>query len=227
MDSLVRLLQISQLLILTCLPVASPMGIDTRPTRKPVAALQVISADAFIAAARELANADPLSPLASALLNEASRPFSTVSTPAPIPVVVINPTTPTTTAAAQAAMDSTPIPLGAAVPGTTEIPLGAANQTDGVPEVRDPANGAFPGGVPMPIPDVPITVIFLLFFLLGAFTHISIYRANSKRGHKFLLSDLMFDFCMIRNLTCIFRIIWSFVSPRGVILVALIFENGG
>jgi hypothetical protein len=92
---------------------------------------------------------------------------------------------------------------------------------------HDPAQGAFPGGFPSPLPDVPVTTIFLLLFMLGAFTHISIYRANAQRGHKFLLSDLMFDFCMIRTLTCIFRIVWAFVSPRPVILVALIFENGG
>jgi hypothetical protein len=94
-------------------------------------------------------------------------------------------------------------------------------------EVPDPAEGAFPGGTPTPGVDVPVTIVFLILFILGAGTHISIYRANSRRGHKFLLSDLMFDFCMVRNVTCIMRIIWAFVSPRGVILAALIFENGG
>lgn len=75
--------------------------------------------------------------------------------------------------------------------------------------------------------DLPLTIVFLIFFLGGAATHISIYRGNAKRGHKFLLSDLMFDFCMVRTLSCIFRIIWIFVRPRGVVLLAQIFFNGG
>ncbi|KAM4065013.1 hypothetical protein HRG_004644 [Hirsutella rhossiliensis] len=95
------------------------------------------------------------------------------------------------------------------------------------PMMIDPANGPFLGGTPTSTDDVLLTVIFLILFALGAFTHISIYRANAKRGHKFLLSDLVFDFCMVRAVTCIFRIIWAFFSPRGIILVALIFENGG
>lgn len=92
----------------------------------------------------------------------------------------------------------------------------------------DPADGGFLGGSPPNTQvDLPITIIFLVLFVAGAFTHISIYKANSKRGHKFLLSDLMFDFCMVRTVTCIFRIIWVFIHPRGVILAAQIFFNGG
>lgn len=93
--------------------------------------------------------------------------------------------------------------------------------------VKDPAAAQFFGGVPTKTVDIPITAIFLVLFAIGAFLHISIYRRNAKRGHKFLLSDLMFDFCMIRVVTCIFRITWSIVSTRGVILIALITLNGG
>lgn len=92
----------------------------------------------------------------------------------------------------------------------------------------DPAQGGFPGGnPPNTTVDLPLTIFFLLLFIGGAATHISIYRANAKRGHKFLLSDLMFDFCMVRTVTCIFRIIWVFVHARGVVLAAQIFFNGG
>lgn len=94
-------------------------------------------------------------------------------------------------------------------------------------QTRDPANAAVLGGIPTLIVDVPVTAIFLILFVLGAFTHISIYRANAKRGHKFLISDLMFDFCMVRVVTCIFRIIWAGINPRGVVLAASIFESGG
>ncbi|KAF9874389.1 hypothetical protein CkaCkLH20_07952 [Colletotrichum karsti] len=71
----------------------------------------------------------------------------------------------------------------------------------------DPANASFPGGVPTKNLDLPLTVMFMLMFMLGAYVHISIYRRNAKRGHKFLISDIIFDFC--------------------VVLVALITENGG
>jgi hypothetical protein len=91
----------------------------------------------------------------------------------------------------------------------------------------DPKDGPFLGGTPNSTVDLPITIVFLVLFLIGAFTHISIYRANAARGHKFLLSDLVFDFCMVRSVTCIFRIIWVFVQVRGVILAALIFQFGG
>jgi hypothetical protein len=92
---------------------------------------------------------------------------------------------------------------------------------------KDPAQGPFLGGDPNTGVDLPLTIVFLILFLIGAFTHISIYRANAKRGHKFLLSDLIFDFCMVRSVTCIFRIVWVFVKLRGVILAALIFQFGG
>lgn len=87
----------------------------------------------------------------------------------------------------------------------------------------------FLGGIPTPTLDVPITAVFLIFFGLGAFLHITTYKANAKRGHKFLLSSLMFDFCMVRVVTCIFRILWAFIGLQapGVVLVANVFQNGG
>ncbi|KAJ4415987.1 hypothetical protein N0V82_007013 [Gnomoniopsis sp. IMI 355080] len=113
-------------------------------------------------------------------------------------------------------------PLPTVDSGSTPEPTGAASITP------DPAVGAFPGGnPPNTTVDLPLTVFFLILFISGAVTHISIYRANAKRGHKFLLSDLMFDFCMVRTVTCIFRIIWVFIHPRGVVLAAQIFFNGG
>ncbi|PQK14570.1 hypothetical protein BB8028_0005g01010 [Beauveria bassiana] len=116
---------------------------------------------------------------------------------------------------------------GTESPGDQAGEAGAAKSAQSQSADPDPAKGPFPGGIPTPDEDVFVTVIFLVLFGLGAFTHISIFRANAKRGHKFLLSDLMFDFCMVRVLTCIFRIVWAFSSPRGVVLAAIIFQNGG
>lgn len=109
---------------------------------------------------------------------------------------------------------------------TGTVPSSTSNLLQATPP--DPAQGGFPGGnPPNTTVDLPLTIFFLLLFIGGAATHISIYRANAKRGHKFLLSDLMFDFCMVRTVTCLFRIIWVFVHARGVVLAAQIFFNGG
>lgn len=124
-----------------------------------------------------------------------------------------------------AMMDPTAEP--ATLPGIPPAQAGANAGPGGPPPVKDPAAAMFFGGVPTKTLDLPITAVFLVLFALGGFLHISIYKRNAKRGHKFLLSDLMFDFCMIRVVTCIFRITWSIVSTRGVILVALITLNGG
>jgi len=131
--------------------------------------------------------------------------------------------------------DNNPSPTNEALPtagaaATAAAAAMAAQQAVSSPiidAVQDPANQSFMGQIPDATVDLPLTIVFLLLFGAAAFTHISIYRANAKRGHKFLLSDVIFDFCMIRTLTCIFRIIWVFVGTRGVVLAALIFENGG
>jgi hypothetical protein len=116
-----------------------------------------------------------------------------------------------------------------ATPAQRPTPLTIQNPSAVVQKALDidPTFGAFLGGFPNQAVDLTVTLIFLLLFEAGAHTHISIYRANAARGHKFLISDLVFDFCMIRIVTCIFRTIWVFNSARGVILVALIVENGG
>jgi hypothetical protein len=84
------------------------------------------------------------------------------------------------------------------------------------------------GGIPTAKLDVPITAVFLVLFLIGAATHMTIYNINSKRGHKFILSDLFFDFCMVRTVTTTMRIVWAFrPMNNSVVLAALIFENAG
>lgn len=120
-----------------------------------------------------------------------------------------------------------------AAPQDAGAPPPGAEAAGGPPPLKpgetiDPADGGFLGGSPPNTEvDLPITIVFLVLFVMGAFTHIRIYQVNSKRGHKFLLSDLMFDFCMVRTVTCIFRIIWIFIHPRGIILCAQLFFNGG
>lgn len=59
-------------------------------------------------------------------------------------------------------------------------------------------------------PDVPITAVFLILFLAGATVHgRRCYRINKKmRDHtRPVLSALVLSFCLLRVLTCVFRIV--------------------
>ncbi|TLD19624.1 hypothetical protein PspLS_09424 [Pyricularia sp. CBS 133598] len=96
-----------------------------------------------------------------------------------------------------------------------------------VARITDFTQGSFLGEVPTREVDLPLTIIFLILFVAGAVTHMSIYQTNSRRGHKFLLSDVMFDFCVVRTLSCVFRIAWIFQPVKGVIMMAVILQTGG
>ncbi|KAF4632141.1 hypothetical protein G7Y89_g5987 [Cudoniella acicularis] len=86
----------------------------------------------------------------------------------------------------------------------------------------------FLGGVPTTTLDVPITAVFLVLFIIGAATHFITHELNGKRGHKFHLSDMVFDFCMVRTVTTTMRIVWAFrPNNTSIVLAALIFENAG
>ncbi|KZL79171.1 hypothetical protein CI238_09548 [Colletotrichum incanum] len=123
---------------------------------------------------------------------------------------------------------SAPGPERGGSPSVSPNPQAQTSPPSGPPMgPPDPASGAFPGGVPTKSLDLPLTIMFMMLFMLGAYVHLTIYRRNAKRGHKFLISDIVFEFCVLRTVTCIFRITWSIVATRGVVLMALITENGG
>lgn len=44
------------------------------------------------------------------------------------------------------------------------------------------------GGEPDVIPDIPITTVFLLLYLIFGVIHIKIFKANKGRGHKFIFN---------------------------------------
>lgn len=48
------------------------------------------------------------------------------------------------------------------------------------------------GGIPKKSVDVPITAVFLVLFMLGAATHMTIFQLNLRRGHKFLFNAVLF-----------------------------------
>ncbi|OCL03256.1 hypothetical protein AOQ84DRAFT_303141, partial [Glonium stellatum] len=71
------------------------------------------------------------------------------------------------------------------------------------------------GGVPSVIPDVPITGVFLLLYVVFWIVHFVIFKKNMTRGHKFLFSPMMLAFCIIRIATMSLRIAWAFY-PRNI-----------
>ncbi|TGO36634.1 hypothetical protein BHYA_0119g00240 [Botrytis hyacinthi] len=102
------------------------------------------------------------------------------------------------------------------------------------PSITRPKVGPFSpvaailGGVPNKNVDVPVTVVFLILFFVAAVSHFVRHEINSKRGHKFAISDMIFDFCMVRNVTCVMRIVWAFrPQNNSIVVAALIFENAG
>ena len=72
-----------------------------------------------------------------------------------------------------------------------------------------PPTTAGVGGIPNTNVDVPVTAVFLFIFLCGAIAHMTILQTNRKRGHTFIMSGLLFGFCMARQVTCIMRIVWA------------------
>jgi len=64
-----------------------------------------------------------------------------------------------------------------------------------------PSNTAGMGGVPTITPDIPICAVFIVIYLSFAATNMTIFQINKRRQHKFVLSGLMFGFCMARTVT--------------------------
>ncbi|KAM3067639.1 hypothetical protein ACMFMG_000047 [Clarireedia jacksonii] len=84
------------------------------------------------------------------------------------------------------------------------------------------------GLVPTTIPDIPISSVFLVLFLLAALTHITILRTNRRRSQKFIMSGMLFGFSISRVISCVLRIAWS-VHPSNIrlALAAQVFVAAG
>ncbi|CAJ2512471.1 Uu.00g054860.m01.CDS01 [Anthostomella pinea] len=65
------------------------------------------------------------------------------------------------------------------------------------------------GGLPSVLPDVPVCAVFMLLYAAFAATNMTILQVNLRRKHKFLLSGLLFGFCMARITTLAVRIGWA------------------
>lgn len=65
------------------------------------------------------------------------------------------------------------------------------------------------GGVPTVSVDVPICAVFIALFAVGAVSHMTLFRRNMSRGHKFIPSAATFGFCMARITANSLRIAWA------------------
>ncbi|KAI1868553.1 uncharacterized protein JN550_006469 [Neoarthrinium moseri] len=65
------------------------------------------------------------------------------------------------------------------------------------------------GGLPTIIPDVPISATLIFVYLCLAVTHMTIFRVNLKRDHKFVFSGLLFGLSMARTAALAMRIAWA------------------
>lgn len=84
------------------------------------------------------------------------------------------------------------------------------------------------GGSPTKTLDDPVTAVFLVLFLLGAITHMTILQINSRRGKKFIMSGVLFGFCMARIMTCTLRLVWStHLSSVPIAIAAQVFVAAG
>ncbi|KAL2066369.1 hypothetical protein VTL71DRAFT_2440 [Oculimacula yallundae] len=84
------------------------------------------------------------------------------------------------------------------------------------------------GGIPTKNLDDPITAVFLFLFVLGAAAHMTILQVNMRRGHKFIISALLFGFCMARITTCTMRLVFiSYPHNVSIAIAAQIFVAAG
>ena len=84
------------------------------------------------------------------------------------------------------------------------------------------------GGIPTVNVDVPICTVFLFLFIIGAAGHMTILQLNRRKGHKFLISGLLFGFCMARIAAQVMRIVWAcYPEDVSVAIAAMIFVSLG
>ncbi|KAI5202624.1 hypothetical protein E4T39_04590 [Aureobasidium subglaciale] len=84
------------------------------------------------------------------------------------------------------------------------------------------------GGRPTISTDIPALSIFLILYMIGAASNMTIFQINRRRGHKFLASWAMFGFCMARIVSMILRIAWTTrIHNARLAIAASIFLNLG
>lgn len=91
-----------------------------------------------------------------------------------------------------------------------------------------PPTGASLGGAPTNSIDTPISSVFLVLFITSAALNMTIFQRNRRRGHKFILSALLFGFSMARISANVMRIVWANYPHNAQIAIAAnILTNAG
>ena len=65
------------------------------------------------------------------------------------------------------------------------------------------------GEIPSKNPDIPISGVLLLLFLIAGIWHFILFITNLKRGHKFIFSQMCVGLSLIRCATFSLRIAWA------------------
>lgn len=85
-----------------------------------------------------------------------------------------------------------------------------------------------PQGFPTPSVDTAPTAVFLVMFFLCAIANIVIFRRNSSRNHKFLISAPLIGFNMARTVSCALRLSWTYYPhDRNIAIASTIFNAAG
>jgi hypothetical protein len=67
-----------------------------------------------------------------------------------------------------------------------------------------------------------------VLFAMGAIIHMGILQHNRRRGKKFIMSGLLFGFCMARIVACTMRLVWStHLHDISIAIAAQIFVAAG
>ncbi|KAL2871701.1 uncharacterized protein BJX67DRAFT_167447 [Aspergillus lucknowensis] len=91
-----------------------------------------------------------------------------------------------------------------------------------------PSTAAGLGGLPTNDLDTPISAVFLVLYIIFAVINMTIFQKNRRRNHKFVLSGMLFGFCMARITTLVLRIVWANRQHNVRLAIAAnIFVNAG
>ncbi|TQV98833.1 hypothetical protein V2A60_007469 [Cordyceps javanica] len=91
-----------------------------------------------------------------------------------------------------------------------------------------PPTGAGLGGRPTVPVDVPISAVIIAIFVVSAALNMTILQRNRARGHKFVLSGLLFGFSMARITANVMRIVWATRPANASIAIAAsVLTNAG
>ncbi|KAF2152577.1 hypothetical protein K461DRAFT_286447 [Myriangium duriaei CBS 260.36] len=65
------------------------------------------------------------------------------------------------------------------------------------------------GELPSKIPDIPLSIVLLVVFMVAGGSHMFLLIRNKKRGHKFLVNGMVFGLCNVRIFTFCLRTAWA------------------